>query len=127
MRVRLADLFRYFLKLGCLGFGGPVALVGYMQKDLVERDQWVTQEEFSQGVALGATLPGPLAAQVAMWIGYLRQGFWGCTVASIGLIVPPFLIVLLIAALYVQFEQTQWVRALFCGIGPAIAALVVGR
>lgn len=125
MQVRLADIFRYFFKLGCSGFGGPVALVGYMQKDLVERDQWVTAEEFSQGVALGATLPGPLAAQVAMWIGYLRQGFWGCTVASIGLIVPPFLIVLLIAALYVQFEQTQWVRALFYGIGPAIAALVV--
>ncbi|MBI4530321.1 MAG: chromate efflux transporter [Candidatus Latescibacteria bacterium] len=123
-QVRLWDIFHYFLRLGCLGFGGPIALVGYMQKDLVERDKWVTQEEFSQGVALGATLPGPLAAQVAMWIGYLRQGFWGCTVASIGLIAPPFCIVLVIAAVYVQFEHAQWIRALFYGIGPAIAALI---
>jgi chromate transporter len=96
-----------------------------MQKHLVERDKWVTQEEFSQGVALGATLPGPLAAQVAMWIGYLRQGFWGCTVASIGLIGPPFLIVLLISTVYVRFEEARWLRALFYGIGPAIAALIV--
>lgn len=108
-----------------MGFGGPVALVGYMQKDLVERDKWITQDEFSQGVALGATLPGPLAAQVAMWIGYLKQGFWGCTLASIGFIAPPFFMVLVISSIYVRFEHTAWLLALFYGIGPAVAALVV--
>ncbi len=122
--VRLKDIFSYFLKLGCMGFGGPVALVGYMQKDLVERDKWITQDEFSQGVALGATLPGPLAAQVAMWIGYLKQGFWGCTLASIGFIAPPFFMVLVISSIYVRFERTAWLLALFYGIGPAVAALV---
>jgi chromate transporter len=124
LQVRLWDIFLYFLKLGTFGFGGPVALVGYMQRDLVERDRWVSQGEFSQGVALAATLPGPLAAQVAMWIGYLKQGFWGCTVASIGLIGPPFLIVLILAAIYVRFEEASWIRALFYGIGPAVAALI---
>lgn len=124
MQVRLWNIFRYFLRLGCLGFGGPVALVGYMEKDLVEREKWLTQEEFSQGVALAAMLPGPLAAQVAMWIGYIKKGFWGCTAASIGLIGPPFLIVLITSAIYVHFEKTLWIRALFYGIGPAVTALI---
>jgi chromate transporter len=124
MRVRLRQLFIYFLKLGTLGFGGPVALVGYMQRDLVERDGWVSQEEFSQGLALAATLPGPLAAQLAMWIGYLKHGIWGCTVASIGFVGPPFVIVLGIAALYIRFEETIWLHSLFYGIGPAVAALI---
>ncbi len=124
MQVSLQKIFYYFLRLGCFGFGGPVALVGYMEKDLVDRNQWLTQKEFSQGVALAAMLPGPLAAQVAMWVGYLRRGFWGCTVASIGLIGPPFLMVLIISAIYVHFEKTFWIQALFYGIGPAVAALV---
>lgn len=124
MEVRLRNIFCYFLRLGCLGFGGPVALVGYMEKDLVERKKWLTDEEFSQGVALAAMLPGPLAAQVAMWIGYLRKGFWGCTVASVGLIGPSFLIVLAISVIYVHFEKAFWIRALFYGIGPAVAALI---
>jgi chromate transporter len=124
MEVRLWNIFCYFLRLGCLGFGGPVALVGYMEKDLVESKKWLTDEEFSQGVALAAMLPGPLAAQVAMWIGYLRKGFWGCTVASVGLIGPPFLIVLAISVIYVHFEKAFWIRALFYGIGPAVAALI---
>ncbi len=124
MNVRLRQIFIYFLKLGALGFGGPVALVGYMQRDLVERDKWVSPEEFSQGVALAATLPGPLAAQLAMWIGYLRRGIAGCTVASIGFVGPPFAIVLGIAALYLRFEETTWLRSLFYGVGPAVAALI---
>jgi chromate transporter len=124
MNVRLRQIFIYFLKLGALGFGGPVALVGYMQRDLVERDKWVSPEEFSQGVALAATLPGPLAAQLAMWIGYLRRGIAGCTVASIGFVGPPFVIVLGIAALYLRFEETTWLRSLFYGVGPAVAALI---
>jgi len=124
MKISLWKLFKYFLKLGSFGFGGPVALVGYMQRDLVEKERWVSQDEFSQGVALSATLPGPLAAQVAMWIGYLRQGFWGCTIASVGLIGPPFILVLAFSAIYVMYEEAPWIRALFYGIGPAVAALI---
>lgn len=122
--VSLRSIFLYFLRLGTLGFGGPAALVGYMQRDLVDQKGWVSADEFSQGVALAATLPGPLAAQVAMWIGYLRQGFWGCTVASIAFIGPPFLLVLILASVYVRFEEASWIRALFYGIGPAVAALI---
>lgn len=124
MKVSLKDIFWYFLKLGAIGFGGPVALVGYMERDLVEKSNWVTKEEFSQGVAIAATLPGPLAAQVAMWIGYLRRGIAGCTIASLALIGPPFLIVLVIAAIYTHYENEKWVRALFYGIGPTVAILI---
>ena len=123
-RVSLGDIFRYFLRLGALGFGGPVALVGYMERDLVERDRWLTKEEFSEGVALAAALPGPLAAQVAMWIGYLRHGFWGCSVASLGMIGPSFLMVLALSVLYLQYEEARWMRALFYGIGPVVSALI---
>ncbi len=124
MNVSLKDIFWYFLKLGSIGFGGPVTLVGYMERDLVEKSKWVTKEEFSQGVAIAATLPGPLAAQVAMWIGFLRRGIAGCTVSSLALIGPPFVIVLIIAAVYTRFENEKWVRALFYGIGPTVAILI---
>src|SRR5947207_1943979 len=124
MPVRLSDIFYYFLKLGFSGFGGPVALVGYMQKDLVERKKWISPEEFTQGVTLSAALPGPLAAQMAMWIGFLRHGFWGCTVAAVGFIAPPFCIVTLIAFIYIHFQQELWLRGLFYGIGPAACALI---
>ncbi len=124
MKVSLKNIFLYFLKLGAIGFGGPVALVGYMERDLVEKNKWVTKEEFSQGVAISATLPGPLAAQVAMWIGYLRQGVNGCTAAALALIGPPFVIVLIIAAVYTRYENETWVRALFYGIGPTVAVLI---
>jgi chromate transporter len=124
MQIKLADISRYFFKLGSLGFGGPAALVGYMQRDLVEREHWLTPDEFAQGVALSAALPGPLAAQVAMWIGFLRRGFWGCTVAAVSFIAPPFVLVVLVAIIYVHFQQEHWLRALFYGIGPATCALV---
>ena len=102
----LRELGAYFLRLGSLGFGGPIALAGYMQRDLVERRGWVTQEEYLQGLAAAQTLPGPLAAQLAMWLGYLRRGFWGATVAAFAFILPPFLIVTLVAALYVALSGT---------------------
>ncbi len=120
----LRELGGYFLRLGALGFGGPIALAGYMQRDLVERRGWVTQDEYLQGLAAAQTLPGPLAAQLAMWLGYLRRGFWGATVAAFAFILPPFLIVTLVAALYVAFSGTTAIQALFYGIGPAVIALI---
>src|SRR5258707_10296594 len=91
--VSLRELAGYFLRLGTSGFGGPIALAGYMQRDLVERKHWYTQDEYLQGLAVAQTLPGPLAAQLAMWLGYVRRGFWGAVAAAIPFIRPPFVIV----------------------------------
>jgi chromate transporter len=124
-RLSLADLARYFFRLGALGFGGPIALAGHMQRDLVERRRWFTQEEYLQGLAASQTLPGPLAAQLAMWLGYVRRGFWGATAAALAFILPPFVIVSGVAALYVAFRGTTVIQALFYGIGPAVIALIL--
>jgi len=120
-----AEIARYFFRLGALGFGGPIALAGYMQRDLVERRRWFTQDEYLQGLAVSQTLPGPLAAQLAMWLGYVRRGFWGATAAAVAFIVPPFVIVSIVAAVYVAFRGTTAIQALFYGIGPAVIALIL--
>jgi chromate transporter len=121
----LLDLARYFLRLGTLGFGGPIALAGYMQRDLVERRGWITQDEYLQGLAVSQTLPGPLAAQLAMWLGYVRRGFWGAVAAAVPFILPPFVIVSIVAALYAAFAGTTVIQALFYGIGPTVIALIL--
>lgn len=119
------QIARYFLRLGTLGFGGPIALAGYMQRDLVERRRWVTQEEYLEGLAASQTLPGPLAAQLAMWLGYVRRGFPGAVAAAVPFILPPFVIVCVVAALYVAFAGTTVIQALFYGIGPTVIALIL--
>ena len=124
-RLSLAAIATYFLRLGTLGFGGPIALAGYMQRDLVERRGWVTQEEYLEGLAVSQTLPGPLAAQLAMWLGYVRRGFFGAVAAAIPFILPPFIIVTIVAALYVAFAGTVAIQALFYGIGPAVIAIIL--
>ena len=124
-RLSLTQIAGYFLRLGTFGFGGPIALAGYMQRDLVERRHWFTQEEYLQGLAVSQTLPGPLAAQLAMWLGYVRRGFWGACAAAVPFILPPFLIVSAVAALYVAFRGTTIIQALFYGIGPAVIALIL--
>src|SRR2546421_13088417 len=97
-------LLRYFLGLGTWGFGGPVATVGYMQRDLVEGRAWMDRDTFLDGVALGQTMPGPLAAQVAMWVGYVRRGAFGALAVAAAFIAPSFLAVLAIAAVYRHYE-----------------------
>ena len=124
-RLSLTQIAGYFVRLGTFGFGGPIALAGYMQRDLVERRHWFTQEEYLQGLAVSQTLPGPLAAQLAMWLGYVRRGFWGACAAAVPFILPPFLIVSAVAALYVAFRGTTIIQALFYGIGPAVIALIL--
>jgi chromate transporter len=121
----LRQIAGYFTRLGTIGFGGPIALAGYMQRDLVERRHWFTQEEFLQGLAVSQTLPGPLAAQLAMWLGYVRRGFWGACAAAIPFILPPFIIVSAVAALYVAYRGTTVIQALFYGVGPAVIALIL--
>jgi len=123
--VSVRQLAEYFLRLGATGFGGPIALAGYMQRDLVERRGWFTQEEYLQGLAVAQTLPGPLAAQLAMWLGYVRRGTAGATAAALAFILPPFLIVIVVAALYVALAGTTMIQALFYGIGPTVIVLIL--
>ena len=104
--ISIRQLVGYFLRLGALGFGGPIALAGYMQRDLVERRGWFTQEEYLQGLAVAQTLPGPLAAQLAMWLGYVRRGTVGATACALAFILPPFAIVTIVAAVYVSLSGT---------------------
>jgi len=120
----LRGLVRYFLMLGSSGFGGPIALVGYMQRDLIEERRWFTEEEFQQSLAVGQTMPGPLAAQVAMWLGYLHAGAKGATAVAIPFVLPPFLIVTVIAVLYAEYQGLAWVHALFLGVGPAVLSII---
>src|SRR6266571_8766657 len=97
-QVSLRDLAWYFFKLGSSGFGGPIALAGYMQRDLQEQRGWITKEEYQDGLAIAQTMPGPLAAQLAMWIGYIRYGALGATVVGFLFILTPFVLVVGIAA-----------------------------
>src|SRR5438874_2680517 len=121
--VGLWELVGYFLRLGALGFGGPIALAGHMQHDLVPRG-WITDEEYLQGLAFSQMMPGPLAAQLAMWIGYIRYGVLGASLVGIVFVLPPFLIVVVVAMLYVRYNGLSIVQALFYGIGPAVIAIV---
>src|SRR5690349_14906490 len=123
--VSIRQLAGYFLRLGAMGFGGPIALAGYMQRDLVERRGWFTQEEYLQGLAVAQTLPGPLAAQLAMWLGYVRRGTAGATTSALAFILPPFLIVTVVAAIYVSLAGTTMIQALFYGIGPTVIVLIL--
>src|SRR5438128_5422042 len=110
-RPGLAALVRYFLGLGTWGFGGPIATVGYMQRDLVERRGWLTRADFLDGVALGQTMPGPLAAQVVMWVGFLRASALGALATSAAFILPSFVLVLGVAIAYVQYQGLAIVQA----------------
>src|SRR6266545_2951106 len=121
--VGLWELVRYFLWLGAFGFGGPIALAGYMQRDLIPR-RWITEKEYLDGLAFSQMMPGPLAAQLAMWIGFIRHGTVGASLVGIVFILPTFLIVLLISVLYVAYRGLPVVQALFYGIGPAVIAIV---
>src|SRR5919199_2672186 len=123
--VSLRDLVLYFLKLGAFGFGGPIALAGYMQRDLHEERGWITREEYQDGLAIAQTMPGPLAAQLAMWIGYIRHGLLGASLIGVLFVLPPFVVVVAVAALYVAFTGLPQIRALFYGIGPAAIAIIV--
>src|SRR5436309_1704393 len=121
----LVDLVRYFLRLGTLGFGGPIALAGHMQKDLVEDKRWFSKEDYLEGLAFSQLSPGPLAAQLAMYLGWLRSGTMGATAVGIAFILPSFLMVLALAALYVHFGSLPWIQGMFYGIGAAVIAIIV--
>jgi chromate transporter len=124
-RQPIRDIVLYFLRLGTLGFGGPVALVGLMEKELVGDKGWVTRQEMRDAIAVSQALPGPLAIQVGIFIAYMRGGFWGAWAGGWAFILPNFVIVVMLAALYVHFGGLSWMTALFYGVSPAVIALII--
>src|SRR5205807_6121943 len=123
--VGFGRILAYFVKLGAIGFGGPIATVGYMQRDLVEQRQWINRQDFLDGVALGQTMPGPLAAQVAMWVGYLRRGALGAAAIALPFILPSFVLVVGVAVVYVRYQGLPVVQSLFYGVAPGVMAIIV--
>jgi chromate transporter len=124
-RPSVREIVHYFLRLGTLGFGGPVALVGLMEKELVTERGWLSRDEMRDAIAVSQTLPGPLAIQVGIFISYLRGGFWGAWAGGAAFILPNFLIVAALGALYVHFGGLSWITAIFYGVSPAVIALIL--
>jgi chromate transporter len=121
----MTELALYFLRLGFLGFGGPVALVGQMERELVNDKKWLTKEQMRESIAICQSLPGPLAIQVGIYIAWLRCGFWGAWLGGWCFILPNFLIVAGLGALYVYFGDLPPVTAIFYGVSPAVIALIL--
>ncbi len=124
-RIAIGDLVRYFLRLGTLGFGGPVALCGLMEKELVQERGWLTRQEMRDAIAVSQSLPGPLAIQVGIFVSYMRCGFWGAWAGGWAFILPNFIIVAALGALYVHFGGLSWMTAIFYGVSPAVIALIL--
>lgn len=122
----LPALLKYFLYLGTFGFGGPIALAGYMQRDLVERKRWFTAEEYKEGLALAQLAPGPLAAQLAIYLGWAKAGVRGATGVAVAFVLPSFLMVVALSSFYVRFGGLPWMQGAFYGIGAAVIA-IIGR
>ena len=120
----LKQLFFYFLKLGSIGFGGPIALVGYMQKDLIEKYRWFSEEEYLHGLALAQIVPGPLATQLAIYFGYLKNKILGATVIAIAFILPSLLMVCTLSYFYIRYQGLAWLPAIFYGMGAAAIAVM---
>jgi chromate transporter len=124
-KVPIAELALYFLRLGLMGFGGPVALVGQMERELVGERKWLSREEMREAVAVCQSLPGPLAIQVGIFIAYLRGGFWGAWAGGWAFILPNFIIVAALGALFVHFGDLKGVNGIFYGVSPAVIALIL--
>jgi len=120
----IKQLFFYFLKLGSIGFGGPVALVGYMHRDLVGTRKWISDDDYKEGLALAQLAPGPLAAQLAIYIGYIDFGIAGATIAGLAFVLPSFLMVVALGFAYVKFGGLPWMQAVFYGVGAAVIGII---
>jgi len=120
----LWEFVGYFLWLGTVGFGGPIALAGHMQQDLVDQRRWVSSEDYVEGLALAQLAPGPLAAQLAIYLGYVRAGIVGATLVGIAFVLPSFLMVLALSWAYVRFGGLPWMQGMFYGIGAAVIAII---
>jgi chromate transporter len=120
----LWQLVRYFLRLGTLGFGGPVALVGYMQRNLVEQRAWIAEADYKEGLALAQLCPGPLAAQLAIYLGYIRYRILGATFVGLAFIWPSFLLVVILGWLYTLYGGLAWMQAVFYGVGASVIGII---
>ena len=120
----LWQLVLYFLRLGTFGFGGPVALVGYMHRDLVEAKQWISEADYKEGLALSQLAPGPLAAQLAIYLGYVDYRILGATVVGLAFVIPSFLMVLGLGWAYVHFGGLPWMQSVFYGVGAAVIGII---
>jgi chromate transporter len=123
-RYTLWQMTLYMLRLGSLGFGGPVALVGYMHRDLVERRGWISEADYKEGLALAQLAPGPLAAQLGIYLGYVHYRLLGATLAGIAFVLPSFLMVLALGRAYVRFGGISWMQAVFYGVGAAVTGII---
>ncbi len=120
----LRQLVLYFARLGALGFGGPVALAGYMRRDLVEIRQWITEADYKEGLALAQLAPGPLAAQLAIYLGYVHYRILGATLVGLAFVLPSFLMVVGLGWAYVRFGGLTWMQAVFYGVGAAVIGII---
>src|SRR5258706_15534227 len=120
----LSQLTAYALKLGTIGFGGPVALVGYMQRDLVEERNWISEADYKEGLTLSQLMPGPLAAQLAIYLGYVHYGITGATLAGVAFVLPSFIMVVALGAAYAAYGGLTWMQAVFYGLGAAVIGLI---
>lgn len=120
----LWQLVMYALRLGTLGFGGPVALVGYMHRDLVETRKWISEADYKEGLALAQLMPGPLAAQLAMYLGYVHYRNLGATLVGIAFVIPSFCMVVAIGAAYVAYGGLTWMQAVFYGVGACVIGII---
>lgn len=123
-RASLPQFVGYFLRLGTIGFGGPIALAGHMQQDLVDDRGWVRKEDYLEGLALAQLAPGPLAAQLAIYLGYIRAGVLGATAVGVAFVLPSFLMVLGLSAAYVRYGGLPWMQGMFYGIGAAVIGII---
>ena len=123
-RYSISDLIYYFLKLGAAGFGGPVALVGYMHRDLVEKRKWISEADYKEGLALAQLAPGPLAAQLAIYIGYVDFKIIGATLAGLAFVLPSFVMVVILGYAYLNFGGLPWMQAVFYGVGAAVIGII---
>jgi chromate transporter len=120
----LWDIVLYMLKLGAIGFGGPIALVGYMHRDLVEQKKWISESEYAEGLALAQLAPGPLAAQLGIYLSYVHYGILGATIGGIAFVLPSFLIVVALGWVYVQYGGISWMQAVFYGVGACVIGII---
>ena len=120
----LWQLVRYMLGLGTWGFGGPVALVGYMYRDLVEKRRWISESDYKEGMTLAQLMPGPLAAQLAIYLGYVHYRVLGATLAGLAFVLPSFFMVVALGAVYVAYGDIGWMQAVFYGVGAAVIGII---
>lgn len=121
----LGALIRYFLWLGATGFGGPVALVGFMQRDLVEQRAWISQSDYKEGLALAQLAPGPLAAQLAIYLGYVDYHILGATLVGLAFVLPSFIMVVALGMAYVAYGGLSWMQAVFYGVGACVIGIIM--